>query len=238
MSPWRRHRSNREPEPTRPHPPDVPAGAPNKRFGSLLSDEVRPFLKAHGFAKSGATFVRLRRPLFDVVAFHGNKWNGLGRDRHGFFVNVGVGSDDVHGPVAGKRPTVHDCVVKGRWEDFAEHAPPEVEIFLDTDDEALAGQVRRHLTTVLARMDAIDATDALVDLAVATNWLHRMEWTCAYLAGIGDGGRLSSYVGALRGRFGEEGRWEILNRRLSAAVGPTYANVLREQGLLDDPRRP
>jgi len=75
-------------------------------------------LKSRGFTKSGTTFSRTRGPLYDVINFQGDRWNGV-TAWHGFFVNVGVGSADVDAvrprPVTDRR-SVHNH--QERWTIF------------------------------------------------------------------------------------------------------------------------
>lgn len=206
----------------------LPAGVLKGRFTVLLSEQVRPFLRVRGFAKSGPTFSRRRGRLYDVINFQGSKGNGLGALHHRFYVNVGVGSIEVDGVAeeeAVKRPELADCLVERRWAGFADGAPREVVIFADSDPDELADEIRHWLGEVLAFLDTVDRTDVLVDLAIEGNFLHGMQKTCAYLARIDDIERLRRYVGTLRDRFGTETRWTIFNRQITDAVGPRISEL-------------
>lgn len=213
-------------------------GSLAETFKAVLSDDVRPLLKTHGFAKSGTVFRRRRPPLWDVIAFQGSKWNGLGATNHGFFVNVGVGSIDIdiayHGAPPAK-PTHRDSMLDRRWEDLIPGIPAETAFDATTDMAQFTDQLRRNLTRLLAVVDSLDSTDALASHAARNNLLNGMQMLCAYLASSGDTDRLYPYLAKLRTRFGPDSgdpRWDIFNRQITEAVGDR-ADELRAAGLLD-----
>lgn len=213
----------------------LPAGVLKARFAALLSEQVRPFLKDRGFAKSGSTFRRRRGQLYDVINFQGSTVNGVGT-LHRFYVNVGIGSTDVDAVEDGDfidRPRLESCLVQRRWEGFADGAPERVEILPDSDLDEVAAEIRRWLAEVVTFLDTVDCTDALVDLAIEGNLLHQMRKTCAYLARIDDIPRLCLYVRTLRDRFETETRWATFNRQIGEAVG-LRGDELRGAGLLDE----
>lgn len=213
----------------------LPAGVLKARFDALLSDAVRPMLKERGFAKSGPTFTRRRGPLYDVINFQGSDVNGTGL-LHRFYINVGIGSVDVDaagGEPASARPKLDGCVVSRRWEELVDGAPARIEIRPDSHLDELREQLLNRLDRLVAVLDAVPTTDALVELAVERNRLHQMQKSCAYLAATGDVARLRRYVAKLRQEFGDDLRWPIFNRQLCAAVGAAAAG-LRAEGLLDE----
>jgi hypothetical protein len=218
-----------------PSPSRLPAGVLKGRFDALLTDDVRPMLGGHGFAKSGATFTRRRGSLYDVINFQGSDVNGTGL-LHRFYVNVGIGSVDVDaaaGEAPTARPKLDRCLFERRWADLVDGAPARTEIRPETDLAEVRESLRTQLAAVVTVLDAVTTTDALVDLAIERNRLHQMQKTGAFLAAAGDLQRLRRYVGTLRQAFGTDPRWAIFNRQLAAAAGPMAADLTAE-GLLDE----
>ncbi|MBN3458017.1 DUF4304 domain-containing protein [Mycobacterium sp. DSM 3803] len=197
-----------------------------RRFEVLLSEDVRPFLKARGFTRSGRAFRRQRGPLYDVVDFQGNRWNGV-TPWHGFFVNIGVGSADVDAVC--ERPL---CLLSRRWEGVVENLPHELAFDDTTDMTAFAERLCEGLDQVLVVIEKITTTDELVRWAIANNKLAAMEHTCAYLAATDDIDALTEYISALREQFGHQPRWEIFNSQLTEATG-SWSETLVERGVLD-----
>ena len=211
----------------------TPAGWLKGRFNSLLTDEVRPFLKARGFAKSGPTFVRRRPPVYDVINFQGSQSNGLGTV-HRSYVNVGMGSSVIDEVTHdSSRPSKWTCLYEQRWESVVAGAPVQVEFFATSDMGALAVELRGWLGELVDRFDQFDSTEAVLDLAIESNFLHNNEKICRYLADRGDSDRLSRYVRTLRTRFHTDIRWGFFNRRIAETVGPRLAQQLHDLGLLD-----
>lgn len=200
----------------------------------LLSGEVRAFLKPSGFAKSGRTFRRARYPLYDLINFQGSKWNGITTE-HSFFVNVGVGStemDTVYLGFRNNRKPNCEYVLDRRWEQLISRLPSLISFEATTDLDRFAKKLIDGLDRVLAVMDGIDSTQALARWAIGRNGLQHMEKTCSYLVAIEDIEALTSYVTALRERFGDDNRWSFFNRSLIDVSG-RWAPTLIEQNLLD-----
>jgi Domain of unknown function (DUF4304) len=211
----------------------TPAGWLSGRFNALLTDEVRPFLKARGFAKSGPTFVRRRPPVYDVINFQGSSGNGLGAV-HKFFVNVGMGSSAIDEATGdSSRPSKWTCLYEQRWGSLVAGVPVQVEFSPTSDMRALADRLRAWLGELVDRFDHLDSTEAILDLAIEENFLHNYEKICSYLSGCGDSDRLSRYVRTLRTRFIADLRWDLFNRRIAETVGPAQAQQLAALGLLD-----
>ncbi|WP_396909931.1 DUF4304 domain-containing protein [Mycolicibacterium sp.] len=210
------------------------AAALRNALESVLSNNVRPLLKSHGFAKSGRTFRRSRGPLYDMINFQGSKWNGVA-PHYGFFVNVGVGSSEMDAvycsrPDAGE--PMREYVLDRRWETLVPDVPSEVAFDETTDMDMFADTLCTNLTRVLTTIDAIDTTAVLTQWAIDNSWLHRMEKTCAYLAATDDSDRLVAYVSKIRNRFGDSARWPKLNRTLLDVTGP-LAPSLQQLRVLD-----
>ena len=115
------------------------AGELAGQFRTLLSDEIRPYLRSQGFAKSGVTFRRRRGP----PNFQGSSRNGLGALRHAFFVNTGTGSDEIDAVFAapGLPWTLYDCLVQRRWDEWFDNAPP-TSFGTDTDLPAFSIEIQ------------------------------------------------------------------------------------------------
>lgn len=203
-------------------------------FEVLLSDDVRPFLRERGFAKSHATFRRKRAPLYDMIQFQSSQWNGV-TPWHAFFVNVGVGSTEIDaawpppGADRGRAPTYF---LWTRWERLVPGLASELRLDETTDPNELAGQLCDGLDRVLTVIENVDTSWALVERAIARNDSALVEKTCAYLVATGNIESLTQYITALRGEFGNERPWIFINRRITEATG-AWASTLVEQGLLD-----
>ncbi len=198
----------------------------------MLSARIRPHLKAQGFTKSGRTFQRKRSPLWDSVNFQGSQWNNV-TPYSAFFVNIGVGSAEIDAAQQqpdGSLPPMP--IFDRRWERVVPELPWEVTFDQHSDVEVLAAGICDGLTQVLAVIDRFTTTAELVDWAIGNNKLHRMERVCRYLAASGDLPLLSAYIGALREQFGDQPRWVIFNRQLTAATGACSATLIRS-GVLD-----
>jgi hypothetical protein len=212
------------------------ASALRSNFEWLLSEEVRPLLRSRGFTKYAKTFRRQRGELYDAINFQG-KWHSPMPSSFGFSVNVGVGSSAVdaswqqpwRGP-APRHPVGY--LLDRRWEELVPTLPDESKFDLFTDQAVFAEQLREGLGEVLAVIEAVDSTEALVEYAVTNNLLAAYERTCCHLATVGDLDTLASYVATLRNRFGQQGRWAIFNAEILRVTG-AYARVLVDCGLLD-----
>lgn len=207
-------------------------------FKTMLSDEVRPLLKSHGFAKAGTVFRRRRPPLWDVIAFQGSKWNGLGAIDHSFFVNVGIGSTQIEVAYRGApltNPTYLDGLLRRRWEELLPGIPTMTTFGATTDMAQFTAQLLSDLSRLVTVIDRIESTDALATYAAQNNLLNGSQMICAYLASVGDTDRLYPYLTKLREQFGPDsgdGRWHIFNQQLTEAAGGR-AEELRAAGLLD-----
>ncbi|MGV9799741.1 DUF4304 domain-containing protein [Mycobacterium sp. NPDC003449] len=198
----------------------------SSQFDELLAEGVAPFLATHTFAQAESVFRRERGPLYDVIGFQSNRWNGL-TPWYGFFVNIGVGSADVDAVCA--RPTP---LLSRRWERVAESLPYELAFDETTDMAAFADWLCEGLEQVLAVIEKMATTDELVRWAIASNKLAAMEQTCAYLAATDDIDSLTQYITALRDEFGHQSRWAIFNGQLVAATG-AWGDTLILRGVLE-----
>jgi hypothetical protein len=215
------------------------AAALRRALDQLLSVQVRPFLKARGFAKSGRTFRRARDPLYDMINFQGSWWNGVAPSST-CFVNVGIGSTEIDAVYPGRsndRKPTPEYVVDCRWERLVPGVPAELSFDETTDLESFAAGIVDGLGRVLAVIDPLDTTEFLATWAVEHNLMHRMEKTCSYLTAAGNTGLLTTYITKLRGTFHGEVTWPFLNRRLIAATGSLALQFI-EQGLLDADESP
>lgn len=202
-------------------------------YESVLSKDVRPFLKARGFTKSGPTFRRSRAPLIDMLNFQEDWHNGT-MSWHGFFINVGLGSAEIDAACPGHGRVLHPAggfLLRRRWEDLIPDAPYELRFDHQTDMSEFADALCEGLDMVLVELEKFGNTDDLVRYAVENNLLIEYETTCCYLAATGDIGTLADYVNKLSRCFGHQDRWSIFNNTISAVTG-NYAETLRDRGLL------
>lgn len=188
-------------------------------FDLMLSNDVRPVLRAHGFTKKASTFRRRRGALYDMINFQGNKWN----DPHqqvGFFVNVGIGSTeiDVLGLDNDYGPSEFDYMIDRRMEQLIAGLPAELRLDRSTDRAVFADELIGYVEQIVTALDAIATTHDLLDNVMQRNGLHKMEKTCRYLAYIGDTESLANYVTRLHDRFADDHRWEFFSRRIRESV--------------------
>lgn len=205
-----------------------------RAFELVLSNDVRPLLKSYGFAKSGRTFRRSRGPLYDMIGFQGNWYNGV-TPWHAFFINVGVGSTEVDAvwldqSRSGMPPNGY--LLDRRWESVVPGAPDELRFDHESDMAEFVDGLRVGLTQVVAVFDEFDCTSTLVRYAVENNLLIQYDLTCCYLAAVDDGDTLIAYVGLLHDRFGHQERWSIFSRRISQVTG-AWTSTLIQLGLLE-----
>lgn len=210
--------------------------SPSKRaFETMLSNEVRPFLKARGFTKNGHRFYRTRTPLYDQLGFQGNQYNNI--RPFGFFINIGVGSTDVDAvaPGHGSQATPpQGFLLRDRWQWLVPGLPDELRFSTSTDMSGFAAVLCHNLDLVVTEFDKIHSTDALVQLMATRSKLLAYERTCRYLAAVGDTATLRTFVTRLRDTFGEQSRWAIFNDKLFAASGAAAAALVAD-GLLTAP---
>lgn len=193
-----------------------------RAYESVLSTEVVPALRSHGFTRSKNTFRRCRGPLYDVINFQAN-WNNGVTPWYGFFVNVGVGSAEIDRACPGHDPALHrpeEFLLDRRWEDLVPDAPYELRFDQTTDMRAFAARLCENLGLVLGAVERLRSTRELVEYAVANNLLIAYEKTCCYLAATGDIDTLSRYVARLHETFGHQDRWAFFSDRISAVAGP------------------
>ncbi|MCB0949241.1 MAG: DUF4304 domain-containing protein [Mycobacterium sp.] len=205
-----------------------------RKYDSMLATDVRPFLSERGFTKSRNTFGRRRGSLYDMIGFQANWHNGV-TPWHGFFINVGVGSVDVDAACPGHGSQAHPpngYLLDQRWEALVPELPYELRFHRETDMAVFCTELTEGLGRVIAELEKVDTTAALVRYAVEHNLLIQYEKTCCYLAATDDIETLRHYVGALRDCFGHQERWSYFNERISAVTQPWTAS-LRELGILD-----
>jgi hypothetical protein len=194
-----------------------------RAYESVVSNEVAPALRPHGFTRSQNTFRRSRGPLYDVINFQAN-WNNGVTPWYGFFVNVGVGSVEIDQACPGHGPELHrpeEFLLDRRWEHLVPDAPYEVRFDVTTDMSDFAARLCENLVLVLDGVERLQSTRELVEYAVAENLLIAYEKTCCYLAATGDTDTLARYVARLHDTFGQQDRWQIFSRRISAVAGPS-----------------
>ena len=192
-----------------------------RAYESVLTNDVVPALRSHGFTVSQNSFRRSRGPLYDVINFQAN-WNNSVTPWYGFFVNVGVGSTEIDDACPGHGPELHlpeGFLLDRRWEHLVPDAPYEVRFDLATDMPAFAARLCENLGRVLSEVERLQSTRELVEYAVANNLLIAYEKTCCYLAATGDIDTLSRYVARLHEHFGHQDRWAIFGDRISAVAG-------------------
>lgn len=122
-----------------------------------------------------------------------------------------------------------------RWAGFADGAPNEVDIRLDSDPVELANQVRNWLGAVVDVLETVDSTDSLVDLAIEGNGLQEMGKISSFLARTDDVERLRRYVRRASGAARTDVRWPRLAARITEAVG-RHADVVADLGMPDHTR--
>lgn len=192
-----------------------------RTYESVLSGEVAPALRSHGFTRSQNTFRRSRGPLYDVINFQAN-WNNSVTPWYGFFVNVGVGSVEIDEACPGHGPELHfpeTFLLDRRWEHLVPDAPYELRFDRGTDMQAFAARLCANLARVLGEVERLQSTRDLVQYAVADNLLIAYEKTCCYLAATDDIDTLGRYVARLHDVFGDQERWAIFSRRISEVTG-------------------
>lgn len=196
-----------------------------RAYESVLSNEVVPALRCHGFTRCKNTFRRSRGPLYDVINFQAN-WNNSVTPWYGFFVNVGVGSVEIDDACPGHDSALHrreEFLLDHRWEHLVPDAPYELRFDQTTDMRAFAARLCENLGLVVGEVERRQSTRELVEYAVTNNLLIAYEKTCCYLAATGDTDTLNRYVARLHENFGHQDRWEFFSRRISEVAGPLPA---------------
>lgn len=206
--------------------------SPYKRgFEKMLSNDIRPFLREHGYSKNGHRFYRQRPPLYDQIHFQGNYYNNI--NPYGFFVNVDIGSTDVDAlaPCLGSRTPPDSFLLSHRWWYLVKGLPGEVRFTSTADIPQTAADVRHGLARLIAELDTFNTTETLVQFMVAHTKLLAYKRVCRYLSATNDITTLRRYITTLRDSFGHETRWTIFNNTLIQAAG-AMAPTLIADGLL------
>lgn len=204
--------------------PEVPVANTNLR--QLLTEQVKPYLQAIGFAQYGSSFYRQRGDIIDVINVQASKSNSL--DNQHFFVNCGLDSSDVQQVITGQQkphPRVYDCLYHVRIEQLV-GGSSEYWLIKDSkpvDITFVSQALTEQLQLVLDQYATINATTDLLDLAITTNGLHSYEELCYYLAQRGDLPRLRTYISGLQRTFSQtDPRWPEFADAIYAVIGDVH----------------
>lgn len=146
-----------------------------EKFDEFVRDGVWPFLRAHGFKRTKATFHRPVDENWEVINLQRSKWS----DRHAveFTVNLAVGlaqlREHQYNWAEGERPSQRRCQLRERLGSILRDGDVWWEVGRRTDVAALANTINRAVElSALPWLHARSTEDALLALMRSESGLH------------------------------------------------------------------
>lgn len=122
-------------------------------LGSRLTAELhQKYLKARGFRKHGATFVREKENYLELYNVQGSPWNS-GTEPWQFYLNVGARFADL-APIQGAKLTPAYAHAEGRSDSILPGTPPTFELTERSISE-VAAQLEQIISAVSEALPSI-----------------------------------------------------------------------------------
>lgn len=165
-----------------------------EKFDEFVRDGFWPFLRAHGFTRTKATFHRPVGDNWEVISLQKSKWSD--RDSVEFTVNLGVGlwrlRERQYDWADGKRPPDTRCQLRERLALLLSDRDVWWEVGRRSDTSALAetvtAAVERYAFPWLAARSTEDALRALLraDHGLRAEPIHHLCWFEKLAAQLGE----------------------------------------------------
>src|SRR5690606_10807921 len=147
-----------------------------EKFNQLITDTVKPFLKANGFNKKGMDFYRKQDDLIFLLNFQSSQSNTYEQTK--FYINCGIHSIKIEEVIGKKKllePKEYNCYFRNRISLIANSTDDGYLISQDTDIQNLGFSIIADLKTVISMFDNIQSTNDLTDLMINKNGLNNYK---------------------------------------------------------------
>jgi len=206
-----------------------------EKFNQLITDTVKPFLKANGFGKKGMNFYRKKDDLIFLFNFQSSQGNTFEQTK--FYINCGIHStkiDKVIGKTELLEPKEYDCYFRNRISSITKSTDDGYFIKEDTDLPNLSLSIIADLKTVISMFDNIQSTNDLTNLMINKNGLNNYRELFEYLIRTENKRDLGHFVKQLYSTFGTEKRWTIFESNLTDLLkengkSETLVDILNEE---------
>lgn len=185
-----------------------------EKFNAIISDSVKPYLKANGFIKKSLTFYKKLDDLIFVINFQNSHGNNIQLNQ--FYINCGIYSkniDIITGKTELLEPKEYDCHFKVRISVITKNLIDEYKILNSTDLEDLKEKLLNDLGLTIKFFDGINSTSDLTDLMIDKDCDDYNLFT--YLILTKDRIKLKKQVNKVNEVWGEQTRWTRIKENLN-----------------------
>lgn len=188
-------------------------------FNQLISETIKPLLKAEGYGKKGLNFYKRIDDLILMFNFqnsHGNTFHETS-----FYINCGIHSTAIDATIGSdelKEPKEYMCYYRQRISSITGRKADDYTITPTTDLKKLASTLTKDVGVVLNLFNTIKTTSDLVDLMIAKNGLSNYEELLEYLLIKKENKKINTYVKTLYHRFDDKTRWPLFEKTMNALL--------------------
>ena len=186
-----------------------------EEFNKIISESVKPFLKANGFKKKGLNFYRVTDSIIFLLNFQKSFSNTSDETR--FYINCNIHSneiDEVLGRAKIVEPKEYDTFYRNRISEIIQSERAYYTINAETDVQQLTTDILTDLGVAIHLFDSVQSTDDLVNLMIRDNGLSRYEELLTYFLLKNKEKEASEYINKLYHNWGTDKRWEIFGRKI------------------------
>ncbi len=204
-----------------------------EKFNLIISDTVKPFLKAYGFTKKALTFYKKLDNLIFVINFQNSQGNNSQLNQ--FYINCGIYSKTIDistGKHELLEPKEYDCHYRVRISRITKNQIDEYKIFDTTDLETIKAKLLNDLGLTIKLFEEINSISDLTDLMIDNNCYDNKLFI--YFILTNDRLNLQKQVNGLNEVFSKESCWprikDNLNQLLKDYNQPTTIDeILKEE---------
>jgi hypothetical protein len=185
-----------------------------EKFNSIISDTVKPFLKANGFTKKALTFYKKQDNLIFVINFQNSQGNNLQLNQ--FYINCGIYSktiDIIIGKDEMLEPKEYDCHYRVRISRITKNQIDEYKIFDSTDLEIIKEKLLNDLGITVKLFEGINTITDLTDLMINNDCYNNKLFI--YFILTKDWYSLKKQVNRLNEVLSKESRWPRVKNNLN-----------------------
>lgn len=190
-----------------------------EEFNKLITETVKPLLKANGFGKKGLNFYKRKDEMIFLFNFQNSQGNTF--DQTKFYINCGIHSSAIDKVI--KRPELaepkeYDCHFRDRISSICESTNDGYFISKETVWEPFTSAIIADLETVISMFDKINSTNDLTNLMIEKNGLNNYCELFEYLLLTENKIDLKRLVKLLHQAFEKDSRWPIFEKNLSKVL--------------------
>jgi hypothetical protein len=195
--------------------PKVEQLTSKEKFNLIISDTVKPFLKANGFNKKALTFYKNSDSLIFVINFQNSRYNNSRLNT--FYINCGIYSKNVDISTSKREliePKVHDCHYRVRISEITKNKIDEYKISDTSDLEIIQTQLVNDLELTIKLFAQINSTADLTNLIITKDCYNNKLFI--YFILMNDKASLQEQLHRLRSDevWGNERRWSKIKDNL------------------------